>query len=288
MKVINQSILSAKHLLTTDSEVIEFNPEFFNFFSIVGGEINPVVNDNRNVEDIDDWSIYIDKNDVNKMEEQDFDSLYNTCIANGRFYVVNNTTGEKIKMQAEGEKEIFLTEETIELMKKNKSMIPFKDIDDDTKLFEMVIMNKELTKPLYDMMNLINKKSDDPINESIDSVSQKFLDLLVESKIDANIVAAELILNPLLRSVKNEYERPDFTQEVIEPYKFITVTHSLENNKSGLMGISCQNVKRQFLSDELYEERYAPSYLDALYETNVPTENLKKYKKLAKELNGDF
>ena len=36
-------------------------------------------------------------------------------------------------------------------MKKGKGLIYFKDLDDDIKLFEMVIMNQELTKPLYDL-----------------------------------------------------------------------------------------------------------------------------------------
>ena len=42
-------------------------------------------------------------------------------------------------MQAEGEKEIFLSETALELMKKGKGLIHFKYLDDDIKLFEMVI-----------------------------------------------------------------------------------------------------------------------------------------------------
>lgn len=44
-----------------------------------------------------------------------------------------------ILIQVEGEKEIFLTEEALELQKRGKGLIYFKDMDDDTKLFEMVI-----------------------------------------------------------------------------------------------------------------------------------------------------
>ena len=152
-KVVNQSILSTKHLLTTNSEIIEFNPEFYDYFTILGGEINPVINDNTKVEDIDKYAIYINPDDIVKMEEQDYDSLYNTCIGNGRFYIrnVGNKNAEDILIQAEGEKEIFLTESALDFMKKGKGLIYFKDLDDDVKLFEMVIMNQELTKPLYDL-----------------------------------------------------------------------------------------------------------------------------------------
>ena len=116
-------------------------------------------------------------------------------------------------------------------------------------------MNNELTKPLYNLMDLLNKERAEDIDESIDSISQKFLDLLIESKIDANVVAAELIINRLIRSVKNPYERPDFSKEKLEPYMIYTVSRALERNKSPLIGISFQNIKRQLLSDELYQDR---------------------------------
>lgn len=131
--------------------------------------------------------------------------------------------------------------------------------------------------------DLLNKQRTDEIDESIDTISQKFLDLLIESKIDANVIAAELITNRLIRSEINTYDRPDFLQEELEPYSIYTVSKALEKNKSPLIGISFQNIKRQFLSDELYEERNGTSFIDPFYWTDIPTDNLKKYAKLAKK-----
>lgn len=288
MKVVNQSILSTKHLLTTNSEVINFNSDFHKFFQLLGGEINPIVNDNPNVDNIEDYAIYIDPEDIIKMEEQDYDSLYNTVIHNGRFWIHNtkNQKEDPILIQTEGEKEIFVSEEAVELMKKGKGLIYFSDLDDDVKLFEVVVMNQELTKPLYELIDLLNKQrsksGDDNIDENIDSISQRMLDILIESGIDANVVAAELIINRLIRSVKNQYERPDFSTEEIEPYEIYTVGKALEHNKSPLVGLSFQFIKRQFLSDELYEERDATSFVDPLYYEQIPTDNLKLYDKLAR------
>lgn len=285
-KIVSQSILSTKHLLTTNSEVISFNKEFYDFFTIFGGEINPIINNNEEVPNIEDYAIYIDPRDIIKMDEQDYDSLYNTCIGNGRFYIRNLNKGPEsdILIQAEGEKEIFLTEDALKFRNKRKGLIYFSDLDDDVKLFEMVIMNKELTKPLYDLMNLLNKQKDSEIEETIDSISQKFLDLLIESNIGANVIAAELIINRLIRSVKNKYDRPDFTQEELEPYQIYTVTRALEKNASPLIGISFQNIKRQLISDELFTERDRTSFIDPFYWTNIPTKNLKEYDKLAEEV----
>lgn len=117
--------------------------------------------------------------------------------------------------------------------------------------------------------------------ETIESMSEKFLDLLIESHIDANIIAGELIINPLIRSLERPYERPDFSEEELEPYVIVTVTKALEKNFSPLMGISFQNLKRQFLSDELYEERRGTSYIDPFFQTEIPTDNLKIYAEIS-------
>ena len=128
-----------------------------------------------------------------------------------------------------------------------------------------------------DLMDLLNKQRTDEINETIDSISNKFLDLLIESGIAANVVAAELITNRLIRSEERIYERPDFSKEELEPYSIFTVSRALEKNASPLIGLSFQNIKRQLLSDELFEERTAPSFIDPFYFTEIPTNNLKKY-----------
>lgn len=284
-KVVNQSILSTKHLLTTNSEEIIFNKDFYDFFILLGGEINPNVNDNDKVENIDDYAIYIDPDDIIKMEEQDYDSLYNTCIYNGRMYIrnVNNPDAEDILIQVEGNKEIFLTEQALELMKSGKGLIYFKDLDDDVKLFEMVILNKELTKPLYLLMDLLNKQRKDENDETIDSMSNKFLDLLIESGIDANCIAAEFITNRLIRSCINKYERPNFYNEELEPYEIYTVARALTRNKSPLIGLSYQDIKRQLTSQEMFTERFGTSYLDPFYWHDVPTDNLKEYYRIATE-----
>lgn len=282
-KVINQSILSTKHLLTTNSEIIEFNPEFYKFFTLLGGEINPRINGNEFRDELDDYAIYINPDDVVKLDVMDNDSSYNTVTY--RFYVRNLKTKEDILMQPLTDKELFLSDDTLEFMKKSKGLIHFKDIDDDTKLFEMVIMNNGLTAPLYALMNLLNKDRKDSIDSSIDEICQKFIDLMIESKIDANAAAAEMIVNRLIRDTNNIYERPDFTEDEIPSYEIFTVSRALEKFKAPLVGISFQNIKRQLLSDDVYTTKDGTSYMDAFYKTQIPTKNLKLYSKIMSNRN---
>lgn len=288
-KVINQSVLSAKHLLTTISERIAFNDDFHKFFNCLGGEIYPFLNDNTNVSDINDYAIWINPDDIDKVDEMDDDSLFNTMISNGRMYIRNlkNPDEPDILICTQGEKEIYITEEALEILHSKKGIIPFKDIDEDTKLFEIVIMNNELTKPLYALMDLINKNRQDTVSETYDTMAQKFVDLLVESDIKANVVAAELIINRLIRSVKNPYDRPNFSDPDLEPYDIYTVNHCLERNKSPLIGIVFQNVKRQLISDELYTERTAPSYVDYLFDEKLDSENIHRYMDIVNQMRAD-
>lgn len=282
-KVVNQNILSAKHLLNTNSEKVEFNSDFYRFFTIVGGEINAKMNDNEDVPNIEDYAIYVDPDDISKVEEFDEDSLYNTVISNGKFYIRNIVDSEEpdIIIQADNEKEIYITEEASAMLKAGNNLIRFADLDEDEKLFEVTIMNNELTKPLYDIMNLINRQNKDDIDDDIDSICNKFLGLVIEAKIGASVIATELIINRLIRSASNIFERPDFSKDAVEPYEILTVSKALEKNPSPMIGLSFQNLKRQVLSNELFEERNAPSYMDAYFKTEIPTTNLIKYAKYA-------
>lgn len=83
-------------------------------------------------------------------DELDDDSLYNSYIKTGKFYVYNvHNPEDKIEMSLKNVKEIFIDDEATELMNSNKGVIPFSQMDDDTNLFSMVILNRELTAPLY-------------------------------------------------------------------------------------------------------------------------------------------
>ena len=270
-KELEQNVLSSKHLLTTKSEVLVFNESFDKYFTLTSGEIYPNIDENDTIEDMDKYAIYIPPNVIEKVDEFDAENGYNTFIAGGMFYVTNMETGEmdKIELKNEG-KEIFITDDALSLMSKGRGFIKFKELDDSIKVFDIDIMNNELTKPLYDMMNLLNRNRKDGEPQTIDEVTQRFAELLVISKIKASNLAGECIINRLIRSDINTYDRPDFERTKLEPYSIITVRKALENNKSPGLGISVQYIKRQLLSDEIVTERNATSYIDPLLMSKVP------------------
>ena len=274
-KVVNQMILSTKHLLTTISEAIEFNDNFYKFFSITAGEVNPILA-NDNVENLDEWAIWIDPNDIQKSDEMDDDSFFNTYI-NGKFYVYNTKTKDYIEIFSKDEREMYLTDECLELMKKGKGFIKFKDMDENTSLFELVIMNNELTKPLYDLIDLLNKSKKDDVHMTYNQMAQKFTELLLQAGIGAMALSGEIIINRLIRQDPDEtFSRPDFSKTDIGDYQIYTILKALEYNKSPLIGLSSQNIKRQLLSDDIVTKKSGTSYIDAFFKVDTPTDRLRE------------
>lgn len=279
-KVVEQNILSTKHLLETFSEIIKFNDNFYKFFTLIGGEIMPVLQVEDEDKDIDDYAIYINPDDINKVDEYEDDSLFNNFLPDAKFVIrnINNPKEEDIPIELE-DKELFISKDVMKDIYKNNGYIYFSELNEDMKLFEINIQNKELTKPLYDLMDLINKKKDND-NETIDSMLQQFLDLMVTAKISASIVAGEVIINRLIKDVNDPYVRPDFSQEIMPKYQIKTVKNALTKNKSPLIGLSSENLKKQLLDDELYSTRYEESYVDPLFKETISMKRLKGYSKL--------
>ena len=283
-KVVNQMILSTKHLLTTISEAIEFNENFYKFFTITAGEVNPILA-NDNVENLDDWAIWIDPNDVQKSDEMDDDSFFNTYI-NGKFYVCNTKTKDYLEICSKDNREMYLTEECLELMKKGKGFIKFKDMDESTSLFELVIMNNELTKPLYDLIDLLNKSKTDEIKMTYGEMAQRFTELIIQAGIDAMALSGEVIINRLIRQDPDEtFSRPDFSKRDIGKYQIYTVLKALEYNKSPLIGLSSQNIKRQLTSDDIVTKKHGTSYIDPFFKVDTPTDRLKEIHEIISKTN---
>lgn len=278
MKSFQQDVLSTKHLLTTLSEEIRFNKEFYSFFTILSSEINPIINNNEMIDNIDDWVIYFKPEDISSVDDMDDFSAF-SLVVDSKFYIKNiKDPSNEILIETETPKELYISEDAYAIMKDNNGTIPFKYLDDDTKIFDIDILNNELTKPLYAIMALINKKNKRPKNLTIESISQLYMDYLVESSSSAHCVGAEIIINRLIRDMKDPYSRPDFSNPMVPPsYTINTVSTALLGNKSPFVGLAYQSQKKQYLSDELFEYRHGESYIDPLFKENISTENLKKY-----------
>lgn len=273
-KDVEQKTLSTKHLLVTASERIEFSDNFDKYFKLEGEEIR-VLDGAKSTKDM---SIYINPDEVKKVEELDPNSTYNTYIETGRFYLINTKTGESQEVSVKNDKNIFIRSETSMLLDQFNGYLPLKEIDEDQPIFEISINNNPLTKPYYDLISILdseNRKDMDDV--TIDSISQKVLDLFVEGKLDVPISGAEFILNRICRKPDNVMRRPNFGKRKLPQYKFYGVSKVTENNASVTTGMSFEQLGRQF-TNLLITDRDQPGFYDPMFKEDVDMRPLLRYK----------
>jgi hypothetical protein len=145
--------------------------------------------------------------------------------------------------------------------------------DLEGRLLSIDIKNNGLTDNLYMIMNLLNK--DASKYTDYNQLAQDFFENLINAGIRCRHVQAEVILNRLIRDAHDIYKRPDFRKFENPEYKILTLNQALINTKAPTVSFSYQELKRQILSDALYEEKNGSSYLDPLYADRIKTDRLK-------------
>lgn len=284
---VSQNILSTKHLLFTAANKIAFGESFHKYFKFNAGDIY--------LKDKDEWdnsvptdhlSIRIEEGNVVPVNTQDIVD-YNTFGNNieSPFYVYNSKTKEYDKIEIINYESMFIDAASMKFFKliTDKKMegrqyyeIPLDTLSSELegRLLSIDIKNNGLTDNLYMIMNLLNKDAGKYDDYSV--LAQEFFETLISAGIRCRHVQAEVILNRLIRDVDDIYKRPDFTQFTPPRYKILTLNQALMHTKAPTVGFSYQELKRQILSDALYDEKDGSSYLDPLYATVIDTSRLKE------------
>jgi hypothetical protein len=266
---LSQSILSSKHLLTTDSDKIEFNEDFYKFFTINANEI--MINSNNDDIDLNKYTLVLIRKNIETISEFD-ENEYNSFVT--IFHVKDKKTGEMYEIQETSVKELYIAPEMKDLMtrpKNNKEIIEIDlaKVGDDDKIFVVEISNNELTKPLYNIMYLLNNKKrreEDAGVFTIDQMAQRMLDLLIESKITSDSVHGELLIRPLIRSKKDVLKTPDFSKyDAIHDVDILTVEGSLQRHPSVTISLSFQDIGRQLVNPLTFRKRET-SFIDPFFE----------------------
>ena len=271
---LSQSILSSKHLLTTISESITFTDAFNDFFSLDANEIT--LNTHALEDNLDKYSLIIMKDDLVTLEDLDEGEI-NEYVT--KFYVKNNETHELIEIKETKSKSMYISTELkslIKLGKKQKDIytVDFSeitDLQDDCRLFLLQVENAELTRPLYTIMGLLDgKERRNKLGvETLSDFAQQMLDLMIESKIDAQAVHAEVLLTPLIRSISDVLVKPDFRKyDAITDTQVLTISAALEKHPSLLVGLSFQYIGRQ-LQNPLTFKKTGKSYLDPFFKESL-------------------
>ena len=283
---VSQNILSTKHLLFTAANKIDFSPSFAKYFKYNAGDV--YIKDQGEFDDgIDPAELSIRIEDancipVNQQDMQEYNTFGNHVES--PFYVYNTKDKTYDKIEIINYESMFIDAPSMKFFKlitdkkhdgKKYYDIPFVTLSNELegRLLNIDIKNNGLTDNLYTIMDLLGKNAAKYDDFSV--LVNDFFNTLINAGINCRLVQAEIILNRLVRDANNLYERPDFKQFKMPEYKILNINQALLNTKAPTIGFSYQELKRQLLSDDLYEVKDGSSYLDPMYVKKIDTSRLK-------------
>lgn len=241
---LTQKLLSAKHLLSTNTEVIDFGDDFTDAFTINLNTVYFNENSDYNIE------FAVPSNDD---FDEDTELYYVTKIK-----LINNESKKVIEYNSPVE--LYINPKISFLTEDEENVIVTSKLNDW--IFQFTVKNNELTKSLENILNLIESANHLGISE-YSEFANKFADLLIENGLDKiSSVHPELIASILIRDVDTN-KRLDFSKENIDPYKIIRVSKAVMSGPIS-KSIAFERLKEQFSNLDTYDKD-EESYIDNLF-----------------------
>ena len=269
--VLTQILLSAKHLLETAVESLNWCDEFKNFFEVDGNTIT--ISEELELKEwkmlIDPDNIGIDEDDIAMSDEDDEDSAvsfnqYNEYVTefemqdmNGNTYLITNEKAEKLYISPDLNSIIRKKAEPVD----GKISINAEELKEIT-LFLMNVQNNGLTKTLNQLNRLLNNNTILK-NYDLHSWAQAIIDTVIKGGLSINGIHLEVLMHDQIRAVDNILERPQW-EYPNEPYELVSLNKALTNNPSVTISISYQKVSK-LLYNPLTFRKNKPSFMDLFF-----------------------
>lgn len=237
---LTQRLLSAKHLLSTKTDKIEWGDLFKEIFSINMDSV-------YFIQDAD-CSVYFKKPSTEEYDE-DEDAYFTE-----KLFILQS--GSKKYIEYEPPIKLYINNKLlpVEKMKDDDENITInpKSLPEDEYIFKYQVKNNELTKSLQQILDLIENTDHLGINNYNDFVN-KFDDLLIENDLDyINSVHIEMISAVLIKdSVTGR--RLDFSKEKLDEYEIQRVSKSVMNAPLAV-SLSFERINDQLIDLGTYEK----------------------------------
>lgn len=267
-EAITQLMLSAKHLLKTCSDMLEF-PEFvFNYLDLKSSVMEVKYLPSSSFKN---KFIIIHDDDIMLANSNDNDNLeFNKFI--NKFYIEDNGVTKMVTETASTN--LYITPAFNKFLKRKNHLkensnkekyyrIPFTKLCgnesvDPTILFTMEIVNNELTKPLARFKKLL--ENDHLGCRTMTQLVNKMVDVLIESKLPSMSIHSEVILSSLIRKKSNKLERPDFTDDDME-YVMLGLQSAILSHPSVEVSMAFQKLPQQIFTNPLTYQKDKSSLL---------------------------
>jgi hypothetical protein len=258
---LTQKLLSAKHLLTTNTEKINWNYDekkpFLDYFTINMNSIfikDPdtdvlVYKVPLEKQDEDEIGDYAEKIEIIHQGKKIF--TYETPDVK-LYYNMNNIKNDYYY----DEEENLESEENIKIVKLKGS-----DFEKNEAAFTFMAKNNELTKSLQEILDLIESSEHLEV-ETFDKLVNKFNNLILENKLNIMSVHAEMISSVLIAN-KETGNKLDFSKKKLNAYEILRVSNTVLNGPLA-KSLAFERIPEQFINLKTYEKD-EKSLMDYLY-----------------------
>ena len=262
-----QNTMSAKHVLSTTTESLNFTEEFNQFFQIIEGYRISLRDD---IENPENFLIKINKNLIARDRDID-DMKQNEYIK--EFIIHDKENNTDIMITELTRKNIYLADylfkDIVQLRKRGKYdnegwiSIEMEDIDSEEDIFFVILKNNEITKPLKELKSLIEKgKEIDDVN-TISELIDKLNNLMKAGGIHVPSIHIEILARNIVRDKNDILKIPDYSKDNPE-YVITSIHNSIMHSNSLINSITFERLKQQ-LSDPSTYRKDGTSPLDNLF-----------------------
>ena len=248
---LTQKLLSAKHLLTTKTDKVEWGEKFLEFFSV---NMNGIY---FNEPDLTLVAVKGDAEDEDELDDEELPFIKSFELFQNGKKVLEYTLPKDIKFYYEGEP----LSESDEDEEEEKLTFEAKDYLDDEPVFTFMAKNNELTQSLQEILSLIESSKHLDIQD-YHGVVNKFNDLLISNKLTVASVHAEMITSVLIRD-KATGKRLDFRKKNLDEYTIVRVSKAVLNSPLSV-SMAFERIEDQLVDLNTYEKD-EESLMDHLY-----------------------
>lgn len=236
---LTQKLLSAKHLLSTKTDKVEWSEEFLEAFTV-------------NMDSLyfsdEEFNITFKKPGTDDFDEEE-EKYFTETIQIQR-------VGMKKAVEIQSPVKLFINPELlpVEKMKDDDTEISLnsKTVCEDKYVFKFQVKNNELTKSLQQILDLIESNSHLGIKNYHDFVN-KFVDLLIENEMDyIDSVHPEMLAAVLIRD-EITGKRLDFSKEKLNPYIIYRVSKSVMSAPLAV-SLAFERINDQLVDANTYEK----------------------------------
>jgi hypothetical protein len=244
---LTQKLLSAKHLLTTNTDKVEWGEKFQEVFVV-----------NMNSIYFSDFDISVSFSADFKLDEDEevpFVDKLEVYVNSKKLFDYDSPVKFFVDMKDLKERDIEYNAET------NMYTINAKNFTEEDAVFTFMAKNNELTKSLEQIVDLI--ETVDHLDEkTYHGMANRFSDLIIENGLNIASIHAEMIISNLIRNPETG-KRSDFSKRDLDTYDIVRVTKSVMNGPLSV-SMAFERIDEQLVNLETYEKD-GESLMDFLY-----------------------